>query len=74
MKLLLLCLFVAVLLIYSGYIGMRKTRTVNDFFLRGGVLAPGSRLSPMAPHIFQRLFLLVTPARRAGASAFPACG
>ncbi len=39
MKLLLLFLFVGVL-IYSGFISMRKTRTVNDFFLGGRGVGP----------------------------------
>ncbi|MHB8918743.1 MAG: sodium:solute symporter family protein [Desulfocucumaceae bacterium] len=44
-KYLLLFLFVAVLL-YSGYAGMRKTRTVNEFFLGGRLI--GSWLSAFA--------------------------
>lgn len=39
MKLVLLCLFVGVL-IYSGFVSMRKTRTVNDFFLGGRGVGP----------------------------------
>ncbi|WP_104373722.1 sodium:solute symporter family transporter [Desulfocucumis palustris] len=39
MKLLLLLLFVGVL-IYSGLVSMRKTRTVNDFFLGGRDVGP----------------------------------
>ncbi|MFZ5632352.1 MAG: sodium:solute symporter family protein [Bacillota bacterium] len=38
-KYLLLCLFVGVL-VYSGYTGMKKTRTVNEFFLGGRVIGP----------------------------------
>lgn len=39
MKIALLCLFVFVLLL-SGFVSMRKTRTVNDFFLGGRKVGP----------------------------------